>query len=156
MEALQEMNHPATVFPPRERSPWKNTYQWAWREVHRTQLHEGEMEALHWYFNFTPLAGGRGLETLVRAEFSRGYMFLPNGQFPPLPYTLETDEENNKQYVRIANFPPHVVSRIADDGEWLIANSNVTFVSCDYMGTLLYRGRSFQSHPLRSRVEDSR
>jgi len=33
------------------------------------------------------------------------------------------------QTLRIANFPPHVVSRIDDQWEWLIANDNVTFVS---------------------------
>ena len=34
-----------------------------------------------------------------------------------------------EQQVLIANFPPHYVRRL-DDGEWLIFNDNVAFVSC--------------------------
>ena len=46
------------------------------------------------------------------------------------------------QVVRIANFPPHEIKRL-DDGQWLIYNENVTFVSCQRGELPTYDERGF-------------
>jgi len=48
------------------------------------------------------------------------------------------------QQLTIANFPKHHVTRLPS-WEWRIYNDNVTFVSCDEVGTLTYFGRGFNA-----------
>ena len=49
------------------------------------------------------------------------------------------------QHLLISNFPPHEVTRLADEWEWMVSNDNVTFVSCDEAGTISYAGRGFNA-----------
>jgi hypothetical protein len=119
---------------------WKNRYKWVEEDVARTRITWEELESLDWFFNFTPVAGGRGQETLRKCQFQQGFLFL--SQFLPMPYRLEVVE--GTQYLRVYHFPPHLIDRLPCCGEWIISNENVTFVSCDEGETLTYRGRGFQ------------
>ena len=104
---------------------------------------------MHWYFNFTRQAGGKGKQTLRRCIFRHGLLFLSG--FPPLPYHLRIVPSPNPNRVGmndvvmfINDFPPHYIERLPSCGEWLITNHNVTLVSCDEAWTLTYTDRGFQ------------
>lgn len=125
--ACQKYGYPLDSF--------KETYHYLFKAVRRTQIEDSDLTSLRWYFNYHPIAGGRGKETLVECEFTG--IFLNLNGYPPLPYTLRGS------ILQVSNFPQHTVSRLPD-GEWLIHNDMVTFVSCDSEGTLNYRGRGFQ------------
>ena len=127
---------------------WVARYRFSLREIIRTTITTEELQTLNWHFNFTPAAGGRGRATLVRARFTKTHVVLPN--YPPLPYMLHMPSEveaaanegegstsademptasPTPQCLQIANFPGHCVQRL-EDGEWLVYNHNVSFVSC--------------------------
>lgn len=116
---------------------FKQAYEWLKKETTRSKIGHNDLESLNWYFNFHPRAGGMGRDSLVRCKFARRVLQLTG--YPPLDYFIEEDGA----CLFISNFPPHFVSRLPD-GEWLVKNENVTFVSCDDRGTLNYRGRGFQ------------
>lgn len=118
---------------------WKGRYVWAEADATRTRIDWEELEELSWYFNFVPEAGGRGNETLQTCQFLQGFLFL--SQYLPMPYRLEV--EDGIQYLRIYHFPPHRIDRLPNT-EWLITNTNVTFVSCDENEILTYTERGFQ------------
>jgi hypothetical protein len=120
---------------------WKARYAWVKQDLSRTTLTKAELESLDWYFNFTPLAGGQGKDTLRRCIFRDGLLLAAG--FPPLPYSL-VNMGSRKQALAINDFPVHFVERLKSSGEWLIKNSNVTFVSCDEAGSLSYTDRGFQ------------
>lgn len=101
---------------------YKVSYREIFTEVRRTQITPEDLESLSWYFNFAPAAGGRGKETLVECKFEDSCLILD--EYPPLPYFVDDDSP----LLRIAFFPPHVVSRLSN-GEWLITNDNVALVS---------------------------
>jgi ribosomal protein L37E len=119
------------------RESYKTSYEWLFKEVRRAEVTKDDLESLNWYFNYAPVAGGRSKETLVKCVFRDDFLDLVG--YLPLPYFLSVDGS----IVGIGSFPPHDVSRLPD-GEWLIKNDSVTFVSCDSEGTLNYRGRGFQ------------
>jgi hypothetical protein len=52
---------------------WKDRYVWAEEDATRTRITWEELEAMSWYFNFTPQAGGRGSETLQTCQFTQGF-----------------------------------------------------------------------------------
>ena len=54
-------------------------------------------------------------------------------------------DEPMRQAVQIANFPPHWVERL-EDGEWLIWNDNVSFISCQGQ-EITYDQRGFLTEP---------
>lgn len=116
---------------------FKLSYQWLLQEVKRERITVNDLDTLDWLFNYHPLAGGMGRLTLVSCSFDVSFLSLH--PFPPLPYSIEDDGS----ILQISDFPPHDISRLPD-GEWLIKNENVTFVSHDTRGTLNYRGRGFQ------------
>ena len=157
---------------------WRARYDFFERDRQRAFLSADELEGLHWHFNFTPAAGGRGRASLQRVQFDGRCLRVPG--FPPLPYILEPraadgsaldadDEEAGEgpaagtfammrdmlaalpelpqQRLLIANFPPHVVSRLDSDWEWLITNDNVTLVSSGTDDVVAYDERSFQTPP---------
>lgn len=121
---------------------WKARYAWAEEDVIRCRITWEELEDLKWFFNFTPIAGGRGDETLQSCRFQQGFLFL--SQYLPMPYRLEVVD--NIQYLRVYHFPPHRIQRLPCCGEWLIINEHVTFVSCDENDTLTYSGRGFRGN----------
>lgn len=116
----------------------KDAYKFVFRDVRRTNITEEELVRLKWYFNYTEAAGGRGRDTLLECEFAQD-SFLYVGGYPPLPFELAV----NGTILRVGSFPDHPIERLGD-GEWLICNDAVTFVSCDEQGTLNYNGRNFQ------------
>lgn len=140
---------------------WKDRYRLTEHDVARTEITDEEIEKLGWYFNFTLGAGGLRGDTLQRCFFKSGLLFLED--YPPLPYEIktyatpkparsrwdvngqtgQTGQTSTRQWLKIAHFPPHFISRLSESAEWLIANENVTFVSCDEKGTLCYTGRDF-------------
>jgi hypothetical protein len=123
---------------------WKQKYLWAEKDAMRTTLTKNELESLGWYFNFAPSAGGREDETLTRAVFRSGSLHLIGmPQYPPMPYRL-VNVNSSQQQLLIVPFPSHNITRNEDDREFLIANENVTFVSCGPGGELRYRGRGFR------------
>ena len=157
---------------------WRARYDFFERDRQRAFLSADELEGLHWHFNFTPAAGGRGRASLQRVQFDGRCLRVPG--FPPLPYILEPraadgsaldadDDEAGEgpaagtfammrdmlaalpelpqQRLLIANFPPHVVSRLDSDWEWLITNDNVTLVSSGTDDVVAYDERSFQTPP---------
>ncbi len=101
---------------------YKATYRQISMEVRRTKITPEDLEFLSWYFNFTPAAGGRGKDTLVKCKFYNSCLILD--EYPPLPYFVTEDSH----FLQIAYVPPHQVSR-QPDGEWLTMNDNVAFVS---------------------------
>jgi hypothetical protein len=115
---------------------YKESFEYLYKEIRRTKMQVKDLVSLRWFFNFHPIAGGRGRETLSECQFSR--LAVTVNEFPPLPYTLQEGT-----ILRISDFPPHEVSRLPD-GEWLIVNEFVTFVSSDADGTINYRARGFQ------------
>ena len=128
---------------------WKARYLWIENDLSRTEITKEEVETLHWYFNFTRQAGGKGKQTLRRCIFRHGLLFLSG--FPPLPYHLRIVPSPNPNRVGmndvvmfINDFPPHYIERLPSCGEWLITNHNVTLVSCDEAWTLTYTDRGFQ------------
>ena len=130
---LQESHHHLT------NKTWKQKYLWVEADYSRTRITMGELETSHWYFNFTPEAGGRGSETLTRCFFERGWMLVDG--WPPLKCQLVDGGRVQKMYIN--NFPPHTVKRRAN-GEWIIKNQNVAVVSSHETDTLAYRERGFQ------------
>ena len=119
---------------------WKQRYLWVEADYSRSKMTIEELEGGIWYFNFVPEMGGRGLDTLTRCFFGRGFMIVPG--FPPFHYRLVEDGGHQKVYVHI--FPPMTVERLASNGEWVMKNPNVTCVSSHETGTLAYRDRGFQ------------
>jgi hypothetical protein len=120
---------------------WKGLFVWTEEDAKRIRITWEELEALSWFFNFTPHAGGRGTATLQKCHFNQGLLFLR--QYRPMPYRLEVVD--GLQYLRIYHFPPHRVDRLPN-AEWLITNVNVTFVSNDVNEALTYRERGFQAN----------
>jgi hypothetical protein len=118
---------------------WKQRCLWVEKDFARTKLSEEELETRLWYFNFTTEAGGRGADTLRKCYFHGGYLFVPD--FPPFPCRLIND--GPAQRLHVEHFPPHAVERLLSNGEWVIKNQNVTFVSCHEMDTLTYNERCF-------------
>ena len=83
-------------------------------------------------------AGGRSTLGALRSLLaSLASYALPEGEPSP-------------QCVQIANFPPHWVRRL-DDGEWLVYNDNVSFVSCVGPEPGTYDERGFLSCPAMAR-----
>lgn len=120
---------------------WKQRYLWVERDFERTRITVEELETRLWYFNFTTEAGGRGSETLRKCSFGGGAMHVPD--FPPLHYWLVDD--GRQQTLCIHNFLPHIVERLASNGEWVIKNRNITCVSSHDTEALVYRDRGFQT-----------
>ena len=69
------------------------------------------------------------------------------GTFAMMRDMLAALPELPQQRLLIANFPPHVVSRLDSDWEWLITNDNVTLVSSGTDDVVAYDERSFQTPP---------
>jgi hypothetical protein len=115
---------------------YKDAFEYIYKEIRRTKMQVNDLVSLRWFFNFHPSAGGRGRNTLSECEFSR--LDVTVNEFPPLPYALQEGT-----VLQISDFPPRVISRLPD-GEWLIMNEFVTFVSSDADGTINYRARGFQ------------
>ena len=65
--------------------------------------------------------GGRTLRSLLASLVSRLHVMDGGRQMPTASPT--------PQCLQIANFPGHCVQRL-EDGEWLVYNHNVSFVSC--------------------------
>ena len=105
---------------------WKEAFRWTDTDSNRTVLLNDELQQLAWYFNFTPKAGGRGRDTLLKGRFAGTRLLLP--EYPPLRSYLVTDQSSAKQFLVISNFPWHEIERLPN-GEWLITNPNVTLVS---------------------------
>jgi hypothetical protein len=116
---------------------YKKSYRHLFLEVRRNKIQNQDLESLDWYFNYTPIAGGRGKDTLVSCSFRNGQLHLVG--YSPLPYYISLDGS----LLGIGIFPPHQVNRLPN-GEWLIINENVTFVSCEPNGVLTYSDRGFQ------------
>lgn len=119
---------------------WKQRYLWVEADYSRKTITIAELEGRSWWFNFTPQAGGRGLDTLTRCFFGRGFMVVPG--FPPFHCRLVNDGEQQRLYVH--NFPPQTIERLTSNGEWVMKNQNVTCVSSHETDTPTYRDRGFQ------------
>ena len=65
---------------------WRNKYRHCEADAARTMITAEEIKELHWHFNFTAPAGGRGRSTLKQARFSATSLFVPG--YPPLEYHL--------------------------------------------------------------------
>jgi hypothetical protein len=133
-ENLQKSHRHLTI------KTWKQRSLWVEKDFARTKLTEEELETRLWYFNFTPEAGGHGSDTLRKCYFHGGCMFVPD--YPPFLCRLISD--GPVQRLHIHNFPPHTVERLTSNGEWVIKNENVAFVSCHETDTLTYNDRGFQ------------
>jgi len=123
---------------------WKNHYRRIEREATCTELKQSDVLNLSWYLSFN-LSGVRG-ETnsdFMRVHFTPRGLLVPG--YPPLPYKIVDEappsssyirsnrrgdqQFSTKQYLQIADFPPHFVTRKLSNAEWLIVNENVTIVS---------------------------
>ena len=156
---------------------WLGRYRWVEADAARKELRDGELSQLEWWFNFTPSAGGRGRQTLTRAQFGNdGFLRLLN--YPPLPYRVEPREPHEigwltRTFVRATvNFLEAVgdgqftlyeraparqaviISNFPlhtvqrlESKEWLIENENVMLVSCEKGGEPTYDERNFLTVP---------
>jgi hypothetical protein len=111
-----------------------------WRQLYHNQivaahdpLFPRDLVDLSWAFNFTPRAGGFGLETSQIVQFiadtgmdgvytNHGHLYMVG--YPPLPYNLK----HEGTVLDIANFGPHSVRRLSS-WEWCISNENVVLIS---------------------------
>jgi len=124
---------------------WKNHYRRIERDATCTEIKRSDFLNLCWYLSFN-LSGVRG-ETnsdFRRVHFTPLFLLVPG--YPPLPYEImneappssshirpnrKGDEPfSTKQYLLIADFPPHFITRKSSNAEWMILNENVTIVSC--------------------------
>ena len=122
---------------------WKERFLWVEKDHSRKILPRDELLRLQWFFNFTPNAGGRGWETLRRCWFHGEFLFVPS--YPPLRYRLiPPGNGDGPQKLEISNFPSHTIERLTHNGEWIIKNENVTFVSCHETEELVFKDRGFQ------------
>lgn len=134
---------------------WKEQYRIVERDVIRTEVTMEELEELSWYFNYTRGGGLIAEATLLKCFFKDNFLFLEG--YPPLPVQIKeempprppirADEVaarpfSKRQWLKIADFNPHFISRTSSNAEWLIINENVTFVSCDKEGSPSYVARS--------------
>ncbi|VEU41368.1 unnamed protein product [Pseudo-nitzschia multistriata] len=125
---------------------WKRRYMFIEKDATRTTLVSRDLQNLKWYLSFV-LSGirGEGRSDHLPIEFAFGEVLLVPG-YPPLSYQIvnKTPPSNGdrirknlrgdqpfsrKQYLKISNFPPHLISRKKSDAEWLIGNENVIMVS---------------------------
>lgn len=124
---------------------WKNHYLRVRKEATCTEINSVDLCNRKWYLSFS-LSGVRG-ETrsdFLRVNFhSVGFLAVPG--YPQLPFEIINETppscsniRNNqrgdqpfstKQWLRIADFPPHFITKRLSNAEWLIVNENVTFIS---------------------------
>ncbi|KAL1524395.1 hypothetical protein AB1Y20_019290 [Prymnesium parvum] len=144
------------------RGTWKDRYRFFEADMARTTLTEDELSSIEWWFNFKSAAGGLGELTLREARFRKGLLLLAG--YAPLPFVLEQPRGawaapasqatfdafrkdsaayltvvEEPQRLLIADFPPHYVTRLLENGEWILSNENVVFSS-----TLEYREHGFR------------
>lgn len=124
---------------------WKDHYRRVERDATRMTLKKSDLLDLCWFLSFV-LSGVRG-ETnsdIQRVQFTSDALFVPG--YPPLNYEIvnETPPSSShirknrmgdqpfsaKQWLKIADYPPHFITRRLSSAEWLITNESVTLVSC--------------------------
>jgi len=124
---------------------WKDHYRRIEREATCIEIKESDLLNLSWYLSFS-LSGVRGESNsdFVRVHFTPEFLMVPG--YPPLPYEIMDESPPSsshirpnrkgdrpfsmKQWLRIANFPPHFIARRRSNAEWMIFNENVKIVSC--------------------------
>jgi len=124
---------------------WKDHYRTTERSATCTEIKECDLLSLSWYLNFS-LSGVRGElhSDFQSVAFSPAYLMVPG--HPPLSYEIVNEEPpccshnresqrvakpfSTKQWLRIADCPPHFIVKNKYNAEWLIANNNVSIVSC--------------------------
>jgi len=145
-DTINDTNKPLADYdhePRQQQKTWREFFLFLLKDVQRTEITLEELCKLQWNFKFTLNAGATGDAPLQKCCFLRDYLFLTG--YPPLPVKIIEEEpppipssitENvesisfsTKQWIRIANFPPHYISRSTIHAEWVIANQNVIFTS---------------------------
>jgi len=125
---------------------WKDHYRRVELDVTRMELKKSDLLHRSWFLSFV-LSGVRGETSsdVQRVRFGADNVLLVQG-YPPLRYEImdETPTSSShicrsrmgdqpfsiKQWLRIADFPPHFITKKLSNAEWLIVNENATFVSC--------------------------
>jgi len=137
-ERLDKLNHHCSS------ATWKDHYQRVELDATRMTLKKSDLFDLCWFLSFA-LSGVRG-ETrsdIQRVHFNSDALFVPG--YPPLNYNIvnETPPSSShirksrmgdqpfstKQWLQIAEYPPHFITRRLSSAEWLIANESVMLVS---------------------------
>ena len=136
---FRDKHNDCTVKPQSYGKTWKEAYRFVHRDVRRNWLNNREAESMEWYFNYTPQVGGRGKQTLKKLRFSGGFLELEG--HAPLPYRLTSS--GGKQQMIVAHFPSYDINRLPNNGEWIVTNEYVTFVSCLCREHLQFNGRGF-------------
>ena len=125
---------------------WKDHYRRIEREATCIEIKQSDFLNLCWYLSFN-LSGVRG-ETQSdwqKVHFTPQFLMVPG--YPPLPYAIMDDPPprslhirpnrkgdqpfSTKQWLQIADFPSHGITRRLSNAEWMIVNENVTIVSCE-------------------------
>jgi hypothetical protein len=129
-------------------SIWKNRYRDIEREATRTKLELSDLQDtanVRWYLAFI-LSGVRGeaRSDFIPVQFNTdNYLVVPG--HPPMSYQIVEGPPppssriradirgdgpfSDSHYLRIVDFPAHVISRQRSNAEWLIINEFVIMVS---------------------------
>jgi len=127
---------------------WQERYLLTEVEANRTTLIEQDLLERKWYLSFI-ISGIRGesRSDLMRVHFEHlddGTLRILVPSYPPLPVRLHASPPPSEptrrvpqgdrsfsttQWLEIADFPVHFVTRRLSDAEWLVANENVVIVS---------------------------
>ena len=145
-------------------SIWKKLYKRTEEHAACKILTKQAINSCAWLFNFTPRAGGRGKETLRKADFSCDGTLNIYPDYRNLRWSfLERDDVAANggcgafscscsipcQAMRIENFPLHRIQRIESTRQWLITNEYVTLLSVSKQAADLdsveYDERGFQT-----------
>mmetsp|Transcript_8931 Transcript_8931/g.12979 ORF Transcript_8931/g.12979 Transcript_8931/m.12979 type:complete len:218 (-) Transcript_8931:111-764(-) len=126
---------------------WKKHFLRVEQEATSMEIKKCDLQNLNWFLSFSQ-SGVRG-ETrsdFQQVRFQESTLLVPG--YPPLPYEIVNQAPpeivvtslhnsqigdqpfSKKQWLKIANFPPHAIAKRLANAEWIIANRNVTMVSC--------------------------
>jgi len=125
---------------------WKDHYLRVELEATSMEIKTSDLQNLSWFLSFT-MTGVRGetASDLQQVHFRGSVLLVPG--YPPLPYEIVDETPptipsprnckigdqlfSTKQWLRIANFPPHFITKRISNAEWFIANKNVKLVSSE-------------------------
>mmetsp|Transcript_26009 Transcript_26009/g.39373 ORF Transcript_26009/g.39373 Transcript_26009/m.39373 type:complete len:215 (-) Transcript_26009:58-702(-) len=133
-----------TAFPD---CSWKHHFLRVEQEATSLEIKPSDLRNLNWFLSFSQ-SGVRGelRSDFMQVYFQESALLVPG--YPALTYEIINDAPpsmicetlhksqlgdqpfSTKQWLKIANFPPHIITKRLSNAEWIIANRNVTMVSC--------------------------